>query len=159
MFRKQRGEQRSGRPGGEVKSMSTKASTGLVLFGSLFMLLGLCFLPEALLDRKDASTLEMGLCLFSAGSLIASLGMYFKARLLRGGILPERAAPETAAKRKLRGGCDLCGIEAPVIRCTVHQIEVCGLCLVQHYDQRSCAYVPSKRAAKNGKGLAKAKGA
>jgi len=139
--------------------MSSKASTGLVLFGSLFMLLGLCFLPAALLDRKDATTLGMALCLFSAGSLIASLGMYFKARALRGGILPERAASEPAAKRKLRGGCDLCGTEAPVAKCTVHQIEVCGLCLAQHYDQRSCVYVPSKRAGKNGKSLAKAKGA
>jgi len=139
--------------------MSSKVSTGLVLFGGLFMLLGLCFLPAAFHDRKDANTLEMGLCLFSAGSLIASLGMYFKASLLRAGILPEKAAPETAPKRKLRGGCDLCGTEAPVVRCTVHQIEVCGLCLAQHYDQRSCSYVPSKRAGKNAKSLAKAKGA
>ena len=139
--------------------MSSKASTGLVLFGSLFMLFGLCFLPQALHDRTDTNTLEMGLCLFSAGSLIASLGMYFKARALWAGILPEKATPETTAKRKLRGGCDLCGTEAPVVRCTVHQIEVCGLCLAQHHDQRSCAYVPSKRAAKNAKSLAKATGA
>ena len=141
--------------------MSTKASTGLVVAGSILMVLSLCFLPAVFNDRSDANTLEMGLCLFSAGSLIASLGMYFKARALRAGIVPEKAGPEMAAKRKLRGACDLCGTETPAVLCTVHQVEVCGICLAQHYDQRSCAYVPSKRASagKNGKGLAKAKGA
>jgi len=141
--------------------MSSKASSWLAVAGGVMMLLGLCFLPAALRDRSDASTLEMGLCLFSAGSLIAALGTYFKARALKAGIVAGEAPAEATAKRKLRGGCDLCGTEAPVARCTVHQVEVCGSCLAQHYDQRSCAYVPSKRAgaSKNGKTLAKAKGA
>jgi len=141
--------------------MSSKASSWLAVAGSIMMLLGLGFLPAALRDRSDARTLQMGICLFSAGSLIAALGTYFKARALKGGIVAVEAPPEATAKRKVRGGCDLCGTEAPVVLCTVHQVHVCGNCLVQHYDQRSCAYVPSKRAAgaKNGKLLAKAKGA
>jgi len=141
--------------------MSSNASTGLAVAGGILMMLALCFLPAALRDRSDASTLEMGLCLLSAGSLIASLGIYFKARALQADSVPEKAGPEATAKRKLRGGCDLCGMGAPTVLCTVHQVEVCGICLVQHYDQRSCTYVPSRRAAagKNGKTLAKARGA
>jgi hypothetical protein len=87
--------------------------------------------------------------------------MYLKARALTGGFVPtaqSQAPAEPAPKKKLRGGCDLCGIEMPVILCTVHQVHMCGGCQLQHYDQRSCAYVPSKRAVKTEKSLAKAKG-
>ena len=160
MFREALGRA-SVRPRDEVEKMSSKVSTGLIVMGGLLMALALCFLPAAFHDRSDANTLELGLCLFSAGSLTGSLGIYFKARALKGGILPEKAGSEATAKRKLRGGCDLCGTEAPAVLCTVHQVEVCGPCLAQHYDQRSCAYVPSRRAAagKNAKNLARAKGA
>lgn len=163
MFGEQRQDARRERQSWrEVQSMSSKASSWLAAAGSIMMLLALCFLPAALRDRSDTNIRGMGICLFSAGSLIASLGTYFKAWALRSGIVAAKAAPEATAKRKPRGGCDLCGTETPVVLCTVHQIHVCGTCLAQHYDQRSCAYVPSKRAggsSKNGKPLAKAKGA
>jgi len=160
MFRKALGRA-SVRPRDEVEKMSSKLSTGLMVVGGLLMVLALCCLPAAFHDRSDANALEMGLCLLSAGSLTGSTGIYFKALALKTGIVPEKAGSEATAKRKLRGGCDLCGMEAPAVLCTVHQVEVCGPCLAQHYDQRSCAYVPSRRAAagKNPKGQAKAKGA
>jgi hypothetical protein len=142
--------------------MSSKASSWLAAAGVVMMLMGLCFLPAGLRDNSEASTLQMGIGVFSAGSLIAALGVYLKARALKAGIVPGKVGSEATAKRKPRRGCDLCGTDTPVVLCTVHQIHVCGTCLVQHYDQRSCAYVPSKRAAdasKTVKPLAKAKGA
>jgi hypothetical protein len=109
-------------------------------------LLGLCFLPAAFADHSDVNTLEMGVSLFSAGLLIAALGTYFKMRALKSGILAGTARLEATPKRKAREACDLCGTEMPVVLCTVHQVHVCADCLTQHYDRRSCAYVPSKRS-------------
>ena len=140
--------------------MSSKATTLLTAVGVLMMLAGLCILPTALGDKSDTSALQMAMCIFSGGALIGALGTYLKARVLKAGIVPAEIASEPT-KRKVRGGCDLCGTEMPVVLCTVHQVHVCGNCLAQHYDQRSCAYVPSKRAAaaKTSKAMAKAKGA
>jgi len=45
-----------------------------------------------------------------------------------------------AANHRSRGGCDLCGTEAPASHCS--QLHLCGDCLTKHYDMRSCAYVP-----------------
>src|SRR5208337_872403 len=102
----------------EVESMSSRVSSGLAVAGGIMMLLGLCFLPAALGDSSDASTLEMGACLFSAGSLIAALGTYFKARALKTGAVAVEAPSEATPKRKARGRCELCGTEAPVVLCT-----------------------------------------
>ncbi len=55
------------------------------------------------------------------------------------------ASVPKAQPKRVRGGCDLCGSETPVIHCRVHDIHVCGNCLANHYDFRSCAYVPSTR--------------
>jgi hypothetical protein len=63
--------------------------------------------------------------------------------------------PKAQAKRS-RGGCDLCGTEAPVVNCRVHQMHLCGECLGQHYDFRSCVYVPSTRRQMAIKGMARA---
>jgi len=43
----------------------------------------------------------------------------------------------------------------------VHQVHLCADCLGQHYDLRSCTYVPSSRrlANKAAKNMAKARGA
>ena len=52
-----------------------------------------------------------------------------------------------AAKRTRKPNCDRCAKDEPVIQCRVHQLHLCGDCLAQHYDFRSCAYVPSTRRA------------
>ncbi|HEX8815318.1 MAG TPA: hypothetical protein VF753_07450 [Terriglobales bacterium] len=141
--------------------MSSKATTGLAAAGIFMMFIALCMLPEAFRDKSDSNTLVMAACMFGAGAMITGLGMYLKAGALKGSILPASAAAaaEAAPKKKLRGGCDLCGTEMPVVLCTVHQVHMCGSCQMHHYDQRSCAYVPSKRGMKAEKNLAKAKGA
>jgi hypothetical protein len=129
--------------------MSSRFTTGFAIAGCLFMLLGLCFLPAALNNRNDASLLEMGACVFSLGALVAALGTYLKARLLK-----LEAGPVEAVEpinRRTRGGCDLCGTEAPVVLCKVHQVHLCGGCLTQHYDQRSCSYVPTTRMTGQGR--------
>ncbi len=129
--------------------MSPKLSSGFVMLGSLMMFLGLCFLPAALGNQKDASLLEMGSCVFSAGALIVALGMYLKARMIKEQLGWE--APAETSSKRVRGGCDLCGTEVPVVLCRVHQVHLCGNCLGQHYDPRSCGYIPSTRSASGSK--------
>ncbi len=114
------------------------------------MFIGLCLLPGALGDHPDADMLELGACQFSLGALIVATGIYAKARIVQAaiasGALPREAATST---QRGRGGCDLCGTEAPVVQCKVHQLHLCGTCLAQHYDVRSCAFVPTSRTATN----------
>jgi hypothetical protein len=134
--------------------MSSKMSTGFVIIGSIFMFLGLCFLPAALSNHNDASLLQVGACLFSLGTLIGALGLYLKARFLKLEAGPKE--PAESGNRRSRGGCDLCGTETPVVLCKVHQIHLCGDCLTQHYDPRSCVFIPTTRAtaaSRNGKSL------
>jgi hypothetical protein len=136
------------------QAMSSRFSSGFVIAGCIFMFLGLCFLPAALNNHNDASLLEMGACVFSLGALITAFGTYLKAKFLSLGAAP--AEPAETGTRRTRGGCDLCGTEAPVVLCKSHQVHLCGECLTQHYDQRSCNYIPTTRTtgqSRNGKSL------
>jgi len=136
--------------------MSSKTATWIIAAGVLMMFIGLCFLPGALGPHPDADMLEMGACLFSLGAFVVAAGIYAKARVLQLAIASgePRKQPATANQR-VRGGCDLCGSQAPVVQCKVHQLHLCGDCLAQHYDVRSCAYIPTTRtASKNGRKLA-----
>jgi len=130
--------------------MSSKTATWIIAAGAVLMVIGLCFLPAALSDHPDADMLEIGACQFSLGALIMAGGIYAKARLLQFAIASgePRKEPATSTQR-IRGGCDLCGSEAPVVQCKVHQLHLCGSCLAQHYDVRSCAYVPTTRTITN----------
>jgi len=143
--------------------MSSKTATWIIVAGTLLMFVGLCFLPAALSEHPDADLLEVGACQFSLGALLIAAGIYVKARILKLGIASGDLRKEPApSNQRVRGGCDLCGTEAPVVQCKVHQLHLCGNCLAQHYDVRSCAYVPTTRTAtsKNGRNLAaNAKGA
>jgi len=117
------------------------------------MFIGFCFLPAALGEHPDADLLEIGACQFSLGALIVAAGIYTKARVVQFAVASgnSRREPGTSSQR-VRGGCDLCGSEAPVVQCKVHQLHLCGSCLAQHYDVRSCAYVPTTRTATNKSG-------
>ncbi len=126
-----------------------KAGSWAIVCGCFLMVLGLCFLPAAFGAHPDPSILGMGLCLFALGALTAASGTYLKARALQSGA-PVAVVPKPQPRR-LRGGCDLCGSETPVIHCRVHDIHVCGNCLSDHYDFRSCAYVPSTRRGASAK--------
>lgn len=122
--------------------------------GTAILLVGICALLPALGGHADPDQLMAGVSLFSLGALTLSSGMYLKSRA--GSIPgPSGSAEEPTAKRG-RGGCELCGSEAPVVQCKIHQLHLCGTCLHNHYDVRSCIYVPSARWAggKNAKTLA-----
>lgn len=120
--------------------MGQKASGLAIGAGCLLMVAGLCFLPAAFGNHSDPAILGAGLCLFAFGTLMAAIGVYLKAQALKGG-----AVAEPAQAKRVRGGCDLCGTDSPVVNCRVHQLHLCGECLGKHYDFRSCVYVPSTR--------------
>jgi hypothetical protein len=128
--------------------MSQKAGNWIIAAGAVGMLFGLSALPAALGDSHDSSTLAVAACLFSLGSLTTAGGIYVKARALQ--VTPGSAAAAREAAnshRRPRGGCDACQAEVPVIQCTVHRVHLCASCLAQHYDFRSCAYMPTTRRA------------
>ena len=141
--------------------MSSKTANWIIAAGTLLMFVGLCFLPSALGANPDADMLEIGACQFSLGALVVATGFYAKARGVQKEIaLVDPRKESGASNQRVRGGCDLCGTEAPVVQCKVHQLHLCGACLAQHYDVRSCAYVPTTRTTnKHGRTLAKAQGA
>jgi hypothetical protein len=124
-----------------------KVSGWLIVGGCFLMLVGLALVPAAFGPHPDESIRGLGICLFSLGAFIAAGGLYMKSRAV-----PASAPAAPAAKpKRVRGGCDLCGSETPVIHCRVHDIHVCGNCLADHYDFRSCAYVPSTRRTASSK--------
>jgi hypothetical protein len=130
-----------------------KASGWLIIGGSVVMMLGLCFLPAAFGPHADEGMLAGGVAIFAFGTLTCAGGIYLKARALQSSA--SSSAPKAQPKRQ-RGGCDLCGLEMPVIHCRVHQIHICGNCVAGHYDFRSCAYVPSTRRSAPAKLAARA---
>ena len=133
--------------------MSSKTTNWIIAAGVFLMFIGLCFLPAALGDSADNDLLEIGACQFSLGALIVATGIYAKARAVQIAVASGEPRKESAPSgQRVRGGCDLCGPEAPVFQCKVHQLHLCGTCLAQHYDVRSCAYVPTTRTATNKSG-------
>src|SRR5579872_2395915 len=130
--------------------MSSKTATWIIAAGALMMFVGLCFLPGAFGEHPEADMLEIGAAQFSMGALVVAAGIYAKARVLQFAIASgEPRKDPAAASQRVRGGCDLCGSEAPVVQCKVHQLHLCGTCLAQHYDVRSCSYIPTSRTSSN----------
>jgi len=132
--------------------MGGKLSITAIIFGCALILLGLSFLPAAFSADHDQTILGAAICSVSFGALLISAGFYLKTRYLQ----TTAAGPAKAQPRTVRGGCDLCGTESPVIHCRVHQLHICGDCVGQHYDFRSCVYIPSTRRSGANKPLAKA---
>lgn len=134
----------------------------MIVLGAIGAFVGLLMLPAALGEHPDTSLLILGACAISVGSMTAAAGIYFKSRALHSPAGSSAASAETKTQaRRVRGGCDICHGDLPVIYCKVHQMHMCPECLGLHYDPRTCSYVPSTRrtAAKAGKNLAKARGA
>lgn len=130
--------------------MSARAANWLTACGVIVVFIALCLVPAMVRDHNDVSLIGVGASLFSFGTLLMASGIYLKARMLQS-IAPAPAPPA----RRSRGGCDLCRGEAPIIHCKVHQLHLCPTCMAEHYDFRSCAYVPSTRT-RAGKGAARA---
>lgn len=125
----------------KARSMGSKLSGFLIIFGSFLILLGLCCLPAGF-SNKDQTILGAGICAIVFGSMWVSGGIYLKASSLKAEIAAGGAKPQPQA---VRGGCDLCGTDSPVVHCRVHQLHICGDCVSRHYDFRACVYVPSTR--------------
>lgn len=145
----------------KVETMSSQTGNWLIGAGALGACIGLIMLPAALGEHPDTSLLILGACGVSLGSLTAASGIYIKSRAFQSpaGTAAQSAEPRGSARR-VRGGCDICHGDLPVIHCKVHQVHLCTECLGQHYDFRTCSYVPSTRgAAAKAKNLAKARGA
>ncbi len=142
--------------------MTSRAGNWIIAAGALAVLCGICVLPAALGDHHDASLLGLGASLLSIGAFLAAVGIYSKARALQSKEAGGTPGNESkSSNRRARGGCELCASETPVIQCRVHQLQLCPACLAEHYDSRSCAYVPPPRkpAKKSGKSMAAKRGA
>jgi len=125
--------------------MALKAGTWLIGIGCFFAFAGLCFLPAAFGLHPDSSMLSGGAMVFSTGMVLIAIGVYVKARHWSD-VTP--APFSTGNKRGRKINCDLCGKHDAIIQCRVHQLQLCADCVGEHYDFRSCAYVPSVRSAK-----------
>jgi hypothetical protein len=142
--------------------MSSRTGNWMIALGVVVLLMGVLVLPAALGEHPDTSLIALGACGVSLGSMIAALGIYVKARALQSPDASGAPSGETkSSTRRVRGGCDVCHGDQPVIHCKVHQVHLCADCLAQHYDFRSCTYLPSTRRSspKTGKSIAKARGA
>jgi hypothetical protein len=137
--------------------MSSSSGSWMVAAGAMALFAGLCTVAAGIGKTADPDQVIAGAGFFLVGALTVAAGIYLKARALQSGATSGTPAKEPAnGGRRSRGGCELCATEAPVIQCKVNQLHLCGSCLAQHYDFRSCAYVPSTRGSANkpGKGLA-----
>ena len=132
--------------------MSGKLSSVVIILGCASILLGLSFLPAAFSHDHDQTILGAAICVVSFGLLNVAAGFYLKTRVLQSAA---NAGPSKAQPKAVRGGCELCGTESPVIHCRVHQLHICGECVSQHYDFRSCVYIPSTRRPAASRPLAK----
>jgi hypothetical protein len=141
--------------------MSSQTGNWLIGLGALGAVIGIVVLPAALGENPDTSLLILGAAGVALGSLIVSSGIYLKARAVQSpaGSSGTPGEPKNSTRR-VRGGCDICHGDLPVIHCKVHQVHMCAECLGQHYDSRTCSYVPSTRGASaKARNLAKARGA
>jgi len=124
--------------------MQSKTGNWMMALGSIIALVGLVVMPAGLgQDNPDKNLLGVGASIFSMGLLAAALGLYIKSKALQSS--GQKTSEAATPNRPIRGGCDRCQAEAPVIQCKVHQQHLCGTCLAEHYDFRSCAYAPSTR--------------
>jgi hypothetical protein len=136
--------------------MSSITGNWMIALGAITAFLGLCLMPAAMGEHADATLLTLGACALSFGSLVASVGVYVKARALQPAARGRSAAESRNPVRRVRGGCDICHGDTPVTHCKVHQLHLCPDCQGQHYDPRSCVYAPSTRrqTMKTAKGMA-----
>lgn len=125
----------------------SKTANWTIVLGIALLFLGLCIIAAAWGSPSENDIYAPGMLVFSLGSLAIGLGLYLKARTVSS--TPAVSSPVAAIEngRRVRGGCELCGSETPVIQCKTHQLQICGGCLSQHYDPRSCFYMPSVRKA------------
>jgi len=134
--------------------MQSKTGTWMIALGAVIVFMALCVLPAGLGENGDKNLLGGGAAIFSLGILTIASGIYLKAIALQSKPNSKSAGGNASSGRAVRGACDRCQIDAPVIQCKVHQQHLCGTCLGEHYDFRSCVYAPSTRRASSVKSKA-----
>lgn len=122
--------------------MLSRTGNWLIAVGAVLAFIGLTVLPSAFGENPDHNMLGLGMAVISMGLFFAANGVYFKARSLQPSAQKKEEKP---APKAIRGGCDRCQAEPPVVHCKVHQQHLCGKCLAEHYDFRACVYTPSTR--------------
>jgi hypothetical protein len=128
--------------------MGPRLGNWAIVLGVIVSFAGLCIVASAVGKTSDPGLMAFGACLFSIGAVIIAGGIYIKARTMKVSTATNSLQTPLITPKK-RGGCDLCGPETPVILCKIHQLHLCGNCLAQHYDLRSCIYIPTPRKAVN----------
>ena len=133
--------------------MQSKTGNWMMALGAVIAVIGLVVIPAGLEQNSaDRNLLGVGATIFSMGALVAAMGLYLKAKAQP--TTGQKIAEVSPRNRPVRGGCDRCQAERPVIQCKVHQQHLCGTCLAEHYDFRSCAYAPSTRRVPATKSMA-----
>ena len=134
--------------------MQSKTSNWMIAIGAVIVFLGICVLPAGLGENGDKELLGTAAAIFSLGILSIAAGIYLRAYSLQSISNTKSADAPTNSKRAIRGACDRCQTETPVIQCKVHQQHLCGTCLGEHYDFRSCVYSPSTRRPSTARAMA-----
>jgi len=129
----------------------SRTGSWIIAVGAVLVFIGLTVLPSAFGENSDHNLLGVGTSIISLGLLFAATGAYFKVRFLQPSGQKKEDKP---AAKAIRGGCDRCQAEPPVVHCKVHQQHLCGKCLAEHYDFRACVYTPSTRREAAVKALA-----
>ncbi len=133
--------------------MQSRTGNWIMTVGALIALVGLTVIPAGLgQNSTDRNLVGVGATVFSLGTILIALGIYLKGLSLKAA--PGKKAEPSTPTRPIRGGCDRCHLEMPVIQCKVHQQHLCGNCLGEHYDFRSCVYAPSSRRGTAAKSMA-----
>jgi hypothetical protein len=118
--------------------MGPRLGNWAIVLGVIVSFAGLCIVASAVGKTSDPGLMAFGACLFSIGAVIIAGGIYIKARTMKVSTATNSLQTPLITPKK-RGGCDLCGPE----------LHLCGNCLAQHYDLRSCIYIPTPRKAVN----------
>ena len=133
--------------------MQSKTGNLMMALGAIIAVIGLVVIPAGLGgDSADRNLLGVGATIFSLGAFVGAMGLYIKAKALQSN--GQKVSEISAGKQPIRGGCDRCQTEMPVIQCKVHQQHLCGTCLAEHYDFRSCVYAPTNRRGNAAKSMA-----
>lgn len=123
------------------RSMQSKLANGMIGVGAIGILLGFIIMLSSRGEHPDSTILMMGACALSLGALLTAGGMYLKTKYLQAS-LPAKVMGKVSARRTR--GCDICHGDAPIIYCRVHQVNMCSDCTGEHFDPRSCNYIPSR---------------
>ena len=120
----------------------TRALTALKIVGALLIVAGAVLLISALGSSRDQSAMALGSTGFSLGALLVAGAFYGQSRGSELGTLGTRFRE----RRKNRAEkCGICQKTRALVRCTLHRVALCPVCLHRHDSAKWCSYVPLVR--------------